>query len=159
MRRWASGWELQLLEITGNCCRRRNIWQGAEQHRLLQKGDHNGKVPSTMHKWSTSGVAGLNCNFIIKILHVSILQDINQREVSLDSRSAQIWFSMDTVFTISVTQKHSCFPGRKKLVWTKLYPSVNTATSMEWQETRWVFARKKKLKQKNWTIAMEENLL
>lgn len=39
MTRWASGWELQLLEITGNCGRR-NIWQGSEQHRLLKKGDH-----------------------------------------------------------------------------------------------------------------------
>lgn len=45
----------------------------------------------------------------------------NQIEISLDSRSAQMWCSMDTASTISITQQYSCFPERKE---TSMYKII-----------------------------------
>lgn len=82
--------------------------RGLEQHRLLQKCDHNKRslvlCTIDLHLEWQCWTATYNKDFYRRFINKSISQDINQMEANLDSRSAQTWFCMDTVSTISITK-------------------------------------------------------
>lgn len=57
-----------------------------------------------------------NCSAELELYNQDITGHVceNQTEMSMNPRSAQMCFSMDTACTASKVQLYSCFPGKKK---------------------------------------------
>lgn len=95
-----------------------------------------GKVLDPVCIWSTSGTAVLNWNFIIKILQDMYVKT-RQRWAWIPGqhRCGFLWIQPVQPLRSSYT---AVFQERKKLACIKLYPSVDMAIRMEWQDVRQV---------------------